>query len=67
MGAAQLSGLAAQCAGYEVVVTLSGPGGVALAEVTAVVQGERMGVGVPVAVSAEQLTGVSVVLTAPDA
>lgn len=67
VGAAQLSGLDAQCVGYDVVVTLSGPGGVALAEVAAVVDGERMSVPVPVAVSAEQLTGVSVVLEAAEA
>ena len=58
----RLSGLDAACFGYDVIVTLSGPGGVALAEVTAVVDAEQMSVAVPVAVSAEGLSGVSVVL-----
>ena len=62
--AAQLSGLSERCQGYDVVVTLSGPGGVALAEVTAVVDASDMRVVVPVEtpVAAEQLTGVSIVL-----
>ena len=62
--AAQLSGLDERCQGYDAIVTLSGPGGAPLAEVTAVVDASSMRVVVPAAtpVSAEQLTGVSVVL-----
>ncbi len=62
--AAQLSGLDAQCQGYDVIVSLSGPGGVTLAEMTAAVDGTAMRVEVPAGspVSAEQLAGVSVVL-----
>ncbi len=62
--AAQLSGLDAQCEGYDVIVSLSGPGGVTLAEMTAAVDGTAMRVEVPAGspVSAEQLAGVSVVL-----
>ena len=65
VSAAQLSGLDAQCQGYDVIVSLSGPGGATLAEMTAVVSGVEMLVQVPVGtpVAAEQLTGVSVVLT----
>ena len=62
--AAQLSGLDERCQGYDAIVTLSGPGGAPLAEVTAVVDASSMRVVVPATtpVSAEQLTGVSVVL-----
>jgi len=64
VSAAQLSGLDAQCQGYDVTVSLSGPGGATLAEMTTAVSGVEMLVqvsaGTPVA--AEQLTGVSVVL-----
>ena len=62
--AAQLSGLDERCLGYDAIVTLSGPGGAPLAEVTAAVDASSMRVVVPAAtpVSAEQLTGVSVVL-----
>ena len=62
--AAQLSGLDVQCQGYDVIVSLSGPGGVTLAEMTAAVNGGEMRVEVPAGspVSAEQLAGVSVVL-----
>lgn len=65
VSAARLSGLDAACQGHDVVVTLSGPGGVALAEVTAVVAGSQMTVSVPAVspVPAEQLTGVSVALS----
>ena len=61
---AQLSGLDEQCMGYDVIVSLSGPGGATLAEMAAVVSGAEMLVQVPVGtpVAAEQLTGVSVVL-----
>ena len=64
VSAAQLSGLDERCQGYDVIVSLSGPGGVALAEIAAVVDGSQMRVEVPVTtpVAAEQLTGVSVVL-----
>ncbi|MCU1431800.1 MAG: hypothetical protein JWP95_905 [Actinotalea sp.] len=62
IGAADVSGLDARCVGYDVVVTLSGPGGVALAEVTAVVDAGQMSVVLPVPVAAQELTGVSVVL-----
>ena len=62
---ARLAGLDERCEGYDVVVTLSGPGGAPLAQLTAVVDGEEMVVAVPAGtpVSAEQLTGVSVVLS----
>ena len=61
---AQLSGLDEQCMGYDVTVSLSGPGGATLAEMAAVVSGVEMLVQVPAGtpVAAEQLTGVSVVL-----
>lgn len=64
VSAARLSGLDERCQGYDVVVSLNGPGGVLLAEMTAGVEATRMRVAVPVAtpVAAEQLTGVSVVL-----
>lgn len=62
VSAARLSGLGAECQGDDVVVTLSGPGGVALAEVTAVVGASEMTVPVETPVPAEQLTGVSIVL-----
>ena len=60
--AARLSGLGEQCEGYDVVVTLSGPGGAPLGQASAVVAASDMEVALPTAVSAEQLTGVSVVL-----
>lgn len=64
VSAAQLSGLDEQCEGYTVTVSLSGPGGATLAEMTAVVNGEDMRVEVPAAtpVAAEHLAGVAVVL-----
>ena len=67
--AAQLSGLAAECEGYDVIVSLSGPGGASLAEMTAAVSGTQMRVEVPAGspVAAEQLAGVSVVLRSVEA
>ena len=64
VSAARLSGLDERCQGYDAVVTLSGPGGVSLAEVTAVVDASDLRVVVPASmpVSAEQLKGVSLVL-----
>ena len=64
VSAARLSGLDERCQGYDVVVTLSGPGGAPLAEMTAVVAASEMDVVVPAAtpVGADELTGVSVVL-----
>ena len=64
VSAARLSGLGEHCQGYDVVVTLNGPGGVPLAELSAVVDASDMDVVVPAAtpVSAERLTGVSIVL-----
>ena len=61
---ATLSGLDERCQGFDVVVSLNGPGGVLLAEMTSAVEATRMRVAVPVGtpVAAEQLTGVSVVL-----
>lgn len=69
VSAARLSGLDERCQGYDVVVTLSGPGGAALAEMTAAAHGPEMRVVVPAGtpVGAEQLTGVSVVLSAGEA
>ena len=68
ISAARLSGLDERCQGYEVIVSLSGPGGAQLAEVTAVVDGSQMRVEMPASapVSAEQLTGVSVALRSPE-
>ncbi|WP_182113070.1 MULTISPECIES: hypothetical protein [unclassified Actinotalea] len=62
---ARLSGLDTACEGHDVVVTLSGPGGVALAELSAVIGASETTVPVPanVPVPAEELTGVSVVLS----
>ncbi len=62
---ARLCGLGERCLGHDVVVTLNGPGGVPLAELTAVVTASEMDVVVPPAtpVAAERLTGVSVVLS----
>jgi len=67
--AAQLSGLDEQCEGYDVSVSLSGPGGGTLAEMTVAVSGTEMRVEVPAGtpVAAEQLTGVSVVLSSVEA
>lgn len=64
VSAARLSGLDERCQGFDVVVSLNGPGGVLLAEMTSAVEATRMRVAVPVGtpVAAEQLTGVSVVL-----
>ena len=64
VSAARLSGLDERCQGFDVVVSLNGPGGVLLAEMTSAVDATRMRVAVPVGtpVAAEQLTGVSVVL-----
>ena len=65
VSATRLSGLDERCQGYDVVVTLNGPGGVPLAEMSAAVDATHMRVAVPAgrSVSAEQLTGVSVVLS----
>ncbi|WP_372595068.1 hypothetical protein [Actinotalea sp.] len=65
VSAARLSGLDERCQGYDLVVTLNGPGGVPLAEMSGQVDATRMRVAVPVEtpVPAEQLTGVSVVLS----
>lgn len=67
--AAQLSGLDERCEGYDVIVSLSGPGGATLVEMTAAVSGTQMRVEVPAGspVAAEQLTGVSVVLSSVEA
>ena len=67
--AAQLSGLDERCEGYDVIVSLSGPGGALLAEMTAAVVGTQMRVEVPAGtpVAAEHLTGVSVVLRSVEA
>ena len=67
--AAQLSGLDERCEGWDVIVSLSGPGGAVLAEMTAVVAGEEMRVEVPSAtpVAAEHLAGVAVVLRGAEA
>ncbi len=64
VAAARLSGLDERCQGYDVIVSLNGPGGAALAEMTAQVEATQMRVAVPAGtpVAAEQLTGVSVVL-----
>lgn len=64
VSATQLSGLDERCQGYEVIVSLNGPGGAPLAEMASVVEATQMRVAVPAGtpVSAEQLTGVSVVL-----
>ncbi len=55
--------------GYEVIVSLNGPGGATLAEMTAQVEATQMRVAVPAGtpVAAEQLTGVSVVLRGGEA
>lgn len=64
VSAARLSGLDERCQGYLLTVSLNGPGGATLAEMTTKVEATQMRVAVPAAtpVSAEQLTGVSVVL-----
>lgn len=64
VSAARLSGLDEHCQGYDLVVTLSGPEGAPLAEMSAVVASSEMDVVVPAQtpVGADQLTGVSVVL-----
>ncbi|WP_024285686.1 hypothetical protein [Cellulomonas sp. KRMCY2] len=69
VSATQLSGLDERCQGYDVIVTLSGPGGAPLAEMTAVVDASQMRVVVPATtpVAAEQLTGVSIVLKETEA
>ncbi|NTW40679.1 MAG: hypothetical protein HGA44_12470, partial [Cellulomonadaceae bacterium] len=63
VSAAELSGFDAQCQGYDLIVSLNGPGGVPLAEMTSAVEATRVRVAVPAGtpVAAEQLTGVSVV------
>ena len=65
VSAARLSGLDERCHGYDIVVTLNGPGGVPLATLSGQVDATRVRVVVPASspVSAEQLTGVSVVLS----
>jgi hypothetical protein len=67
--AAELSGFDERCEGWDVIVSLSGPGGATLAELTAVVAGDRVRVDVPAAtpVAAEHLTGVAVVLRGGEA
>ncbi|HWS58988.1 MAG TPA: hypothetical protein VN257_10640 [Actinotalea sp.] len=69
VSAARLSGLDQRCQGYDVVVSLNGPGGVPLAELSAAVEATRLRVVVPAGtpVPAERLTGVSVVLRGPEA
>lgn len=64
VSAARLSGLDQRCTGYDAIVSLRGPGGAPLAEMTAQVDATQMRVAVPAGtpVPAEQLTGVSVVL-----
>jgi hypothetical protein len=64
VSAARLSGLDERCQGYLLTVSLNGPGGATLAEMTTEVEAAQMRVAVPAEtpVSAEQLTGVSVVL-----
>ncbi len=64
VSAARLSGLDEHCAGYEAVVTLQGPAGAPLAELTGVVDGSDLRLVVPAGspVGAEGLTGVSLVL-----
>lgn len=67
--AALLSGLDARCEGWDVTVSLNGPGGATLAEMTTVVAGEQVRVEVPASspVAAEQLAGVAVVLNGAEA
>ena len=67
--AALLSGLDARCEGWDVTVSLNGPGGATLAEMTTVVAGEQVRVEVPAGspVAAEQLAGVAVVLNGAEA
>ncbi|MDO8106648.1 hypothetical protein Q6348_05490 [Isoptericola sp. b441] len=69
VSAARLSGLDERCQGYDVTVSLDGPGGAPLAEMTTKVVATHLRVAVPAGtpVSAEQLTGVSVVLRGPGA
>lgn len=64
VSAARLSGLDEHCAGYDAIVTLQGPGGDPLAELSDVVDGSDMRLVVPAGspVSAAGLTGVSLVL-----
>ncbi|MCV2395070.1 hypothetical protein OEB99_12195 [Actinotalea sp. M2MS4P-6] len=64
VSAAWLSGLDERCQGYDAIVSLNGPGGAPLAEMTTEIDATRVRVVVPAAtpVAAEQLTGVSVVL-----
>ncbi len=67
--AALLSGLDARCEGWDVTVSLNGPGGATLAEMTTVVAGEQVRVEVPAdsPVAAEQVAGVAVVLKGAEA
>lgn len=67
--AARLSGLDARCEGWDVTVSLNGPGGATLAEMTTVVDGEQVLVEVPAGtpVAAEHVAGVAVVLTGAEA
>ena len=64
VSAANLSGLDERCQGFDVIVSLNGPGGALLAEMSSAVEATRMRVAVPAGtpVAAEQLTGVSIVL-----
>ena len=66
--AALLSGLE-RCEGWDVTVSLNGPGGATLAEMTTVVAGEQVRVEVPVGspVSAEHVAGAAVVLRGAEA
>ena len=65
VSAARLSGLDERCHGYDIVVTLNGPGGVPLATLSGQVDATQVRVAVPAIspVSAELLTGVSIVLS----
>ena len=67
--AALLSGLDARCEGWDVTVSLNGPGGATLAEMTTVVAGDQVRVEVPAGspVAAEHLAGVAVVLSGAEA
>ena len=67
--AALLSGLDVRCEGWDVTVSLNGPGGATLAEMTTVVAGDQVRVEVPAGspVAAEHLAGVAVVLSGAEA
>ena len=67
--AALLSGLDERCEGWDVTVSLNGPGGATLAEMTTVVAGDQVRVEVPAnsPVAAEHVAGVAVVLKGAEA